>query len=738
MARLPDEQIERIKREVSLLRLVESQGYQITKQGKDYVVHCPFHDDKTPSCVISTKSNLFHCFGCGAGGSVIDWVMKTQGVSFRFACESLLKDLGAVDQAAKPTKRSTTRKLTSSLAADLLGAESAQALDCVVDYYHQTLQDSPEALAYLEQRGLNDPKLMKTFKLGFANRTLPYHIPENNRDAGKAIRDTLKGLGVLRKTGHEHFNGAVVVPVMDEAGHIQEMYGRRISDSNHNKGAPKHLYLPGPHQGVWNSQGLVNQQEVILCESLIDAMTFWVHGFTHVTASYGTQGFTDDHLARFKQLGIARVLIAYDRDQAGDRASAELAQGLQEEGFACFRLLFPQGMDVNQYAVEAGGKAAECLSQVLRQAQWLGQGEPPTMPAPPLAASSPMPSALPPLPEALVTDQDIQLSCESRHYRVRGLEKNKTPDTLRINLLVRHNDAVHVDTLDLYAAKQRQAFIQLAATEISVNAALIKKDLGHVLLTLEALQMEKRDQQEETLVLTDAEQEAALSLLRDPHLLDRIVADIQACGVVGEATNTLVGYIAASSRKLAKPLAVIIQSTSAAGKSRVMDAILHFMPEAERVQYSAMTGQSLFYMGETNLKHKILAIAEEEGASNASYALKLLQSEGAITIASTGKDDSTGDLVTKDYRVEGPMQLLMTTTAIDIDEELLNRCVVLTVNESQAQTQAIHQAQRHKRTLDGLQQQLAKDHLADVPPCPEPIAAPGYCQSLCGSTDLPQ
>ena len=89
------------------------------------------------------------------------------------------------------------------------------------------------------------------------------------------------------------------------------------------------------------------------------------------------------------------------------------------------------------------------------------------------------------------------------------------------------------------------------------------------------------------------------------------------------------------------------------------------MPEEERVSYSAMTGQSLFYMGEEDLQHKILAIAEEEGAERASYALKLLQSEGELTIASTGKDPVTGKLVTHTYRVDGPVMIFLTTTAID-------------------------------------------------------------------------
>ena len=172
--------------------------------------------------------------------------------------------------------------------------------------------------------------------------------------------------------------------------------------------------------------------------------------------------------------------------------------------------------------------------------------------------------------------------------------------------------------------------------------------------------------------------------------------------MVGEETNKHVGYLAAVSRQLETPLAVIVQSSSAAGKSSLMEAVLAFVPEEERIQYSAMTGQSLFYMGDTDLKHKVLAIVEEEGASRAAYALKLLQSEGALSIASTGKDPATGKLVTHQYRVEGPVMMFLTTTAIDIDEELLNRCLVLSVNEDREQTQAIHRLQREQQTLEGL------------------------------------
>ena len=158
----------------------------------------------------------------------------------------------------------------------------------------------------------------------------------------------------------------------------------------------------------------------------------------------------------------------------------------------------------------------------------------------------------------------------------------------------------------------------------------------------------------------------------------------------------------ASAANSQRRLAVLIQSTSAAGKSLLMDTVLALVPAEDRVHYSAMTGQSLFYLGETDLKHRILAIAEEEGVRQAAYALKVLQSQGELTIATTGKDPATGMLVTQQYRVEGPVMLFLTTTAIDVDEELVNRCLVLTINESREQTRRILARQRSGRTLAGL------------------------------------
>ena len=316
---------------------------------------------------------------------------------------------------------------------------------------------------------------------------------------------------------------------------------------------------------------------------------------------------------------------------------------------------------------------------------------------------------------AEVREHEVVIELGERRWRVRGLERNTSYERLKVNLLLANGDLFHIDSLDLYSSRQRGLFLKQAAVELEVKREILAKELGRVLLKLEEIQEERirkaLEPEEKGKELTEEERAEALELLRDPRLLDRVADDLAACGLVGEHTNKITAYLATVSRKLAKPLAVMVQSSSAAGKSALMDAVLAFVPEEERVSYSAMTGQSLFYMGETDLKHKVLAIAEEEGAERASYALKLLQSEGQLSIASTGKDPSSGRLVTHEYHVEGPAAILLTTTAIDLDEELLNRCIVLAVDESREQTRAIHERQRSDRTLAGLERRLARQDL---------------------------
>jgi len=251
MPRIPASEIERLRSEVSVERLVQASGIELKKAGKDLVGRCPFHEDDTASLVVTPGKNLWHCFGCGVGGGPIDWVMKTRAVSFRHAVELLREGLPACPLAAEgvAVKRTTVRSLPAPVAFD---ADDARLLGQVADYYHATLKTGPEALAYLESRGIAGAaaaEAIDTFKLGYANRTLGLRLPEKTRKAGAQIRERLQRLGVYRDSGHEHLNGSLVIPLFDAAGPVVNLYGRKLLD-NLRAGTPKHLYLPGPRRGL--------------------------------------------------------------------------------------------------------------------------------------------------------------------------------------------------------------------------------------------------------------------------------------------------------------------------------------------------------------------------------------------------------------------------------------------------------------------------------------------------------
>ena len=203
MPRIPEETIERLKQEVSLERLATARGVKLARHGADLIGLCPFHDDREPSLVISPKKNLWHCLGaCQTGGTVIDWVMKAEGVSFRHAVELLRADVPVGESPL--VKVASVRKLPPPVDRS---ADDAAMLEQVVSFYHETLKQSPEALKYLESRGLTNPELIDTFRLGYANRTLGLRLPAKNRKAGDEMRTRLQALGSFANRGMSTLTG---------------------------------------------------------------------------------------------------------------------------------------------------------------------------------------------------------------------------------------------------------------------------------------------------------------------------------------------------------------------------------------------------------------------------------------------------------------------------------------------------------------------------------------------------
>jgi DNA primase catalytic core len=639
MARLPASFLAEIKA-IPAAQVLTAGGHELQPGGPGRLkCSCPLpgHEDRTPSFFVDEEKNLWKCFGaCDVGGDVIELVRRMHGLGFVDAVDWLARFAGLSFDPGKYKGRDRTlpRKLPEGcplepgLAVDEIGRR-------VVGFYQrQLLNRDSRGWQYLASRGLADERLINRFQIGFAPMGvggLLRVVPDCQRVAGRQIRSELTAAGWCRevptKRGNQEFTSnrerllnCITVPVMDAGGAVVECYGRKTSDRK--DGGPVHWYLPGAHRGVWNVESCISADGVvILCEAAFDAMSFFVNGIENVTWSYGSGGFTADHLAHFQAKQAQTVVIAYDNDDAGNKAAEKLSAELTRHGFGVRRLMTPAGDDINQVSLAAGEEAPEVLRGLIRDAHWwtdattgpmlnkqptestenTEQSEPVlSLPAQPAAPAAQVVPAQP-VPEYARDGDTITIQRGPRSYRLRGLFANKSDLTLKANVRASHGEAIYADSFDLYQARARQHFQKSAAAELNLHDDVLRADGAVLLRVAEDALSEQRRQQAEAReaaaaipTMGDDERTAALDLLRSPDLLARIADDVTACGLVGERVNKLTCYLAATSRLLDDPLGVIIQSSSAAGKSSLMDAVLKMMPEEGVTAYSAMTEQSLF------------------------------------------------------------------------------------------------------------------------------------------------
>jgi DNA primase len=289
MAKLNQSLLQQIQKNVSIVRLVQTKGVELIKQDKLWVGSCLFCKSQQSLKVNAFKNN-WSCDECDASGDALDWVMKVDGVSKSHAAELLRNDLylKVKDDEAKPVKHGTVKKLVDDIDSSLTGLEMLQQ---VMGFYHQTLLKSDEVMRFLETKKIASVELINHFKLGYANRSLSYRLPDKNRKAGKDIRTKLQSLGVMRSSGHEHLNGSLVIPIRDVNGICHDAYGRKIL-SNLRKGTPLDLYLGDPVIGVFNEVVFTHSKTIIFCLKPMDALTFWVNGVRNVSLIYGVDGLT--------------------------------------------------------------------------------------------------------------------------------------------------------------------------------------------------------------------------------------------------------------------------------------------------------------------------------------------------------------------------------------------------------------------------------------------------------------
>ena len=359
-----------IKKGIDIVALFGHFGVSLAKKGKGYMGKCPWHDDSTPSLSVDSGKGLYNCFGCGESGDIFTLTAKMKGLTFRESV-TYLKEFASTELSTSSTSASTPRlNLAASRAragqedntdtkdaeestgenagrdAEPADSEAASGsdegearpvtgvtLDTVADWYHRRLFENTSALDYLKGRGLADTRFLTRFKVGVADGSILEKI-----SSAQSIE--LQAQGIITDKGAEHFRGCVTFPIFDEHDMVVGMYGRHIflpSPGNAGRGAGgearKHLYLKGKHRGVFNRKASKVYDEIILTESIIDALSLISLGFENTQSLYGTNGFTGEHLAVLKDDRVKRVVLALDADEAGRNASLKLKEKLATEGF---------------------------------------------------------------------------------------------------------------------------------------------------------------------------------------------------------------------------------------------------------------------------------------------------------------------------------------------------------------------------------------------------------------------
>ena len=730
-----------LKRRVSILHVCAEHGIELKKHGTaDLKGRCPFHADDDPSFIVTPGKNLWHCLGCGRGGSVIDLVMQLENLTFRQAVDKLMTSTGLVSRgsagenpAASAAKKKKAATVPPEQAAATEPGRATQLLERVAAIYEKNLPQSSEALKYLAGRGLDDRGLLAAHRAGYANGRLHEILPKSG-----GVLDELKALGVLTKSGGEFFAGCVVFPVTDVDGNIVTLYGRNIGG-----GLKRHVFLPRRHTGLWNAPVIKRYADIIVVESVLDALSVEAAGFPNVVAINGTNGLLDSDIADMFRYGVSRVILMLDGDKAGAVASDKIRRriathpdldeeteeplcGRRPDGplKAALRIL-PENHDPNSMLTDLG---AEKLSELIlcergvlpemsfRTAASGGSdgGSSGATAAAPREPSAPEPpeTRQPCTPDTLSSctpestshsPHSLTLSCGVRHYRLLGLEKGRRK--LRVTIRVEHAGRLHIDTLDLYSARARRTLQQDLCRIFEETPEVIESDITKLVKRCEEARPEEDTADGAAAApppMSAAEKAAAEEFGKSGNLFEVILSDFETCGLVGEEANKLLVYLAATSRKMPEPLSVLILSSSGAGKTALQDAVCNFIPPEDLVKLTSLSGKALFYKESNSLKHKVLALEEGSGAEDAAYAIRNLISCGELVVEAATKDPSTGRITTMTNRVEGPTTVLMTTTNPEIDPETKSRFIVTAVDESRKQTRAILDFQRRREGLEGL------------------------------------
>ncbi|GMA60029.1 DNA primase [Alicyclobacillus fastidiosus] len=353
VSKVPEWFIQELRQKVDIVEVV-SEYVQLRRSGRSYSGLCPFHNERTPSFSVSSDRGMYHCFGCGAGGTVINFVMDIEGVSFPEAVIALAERAGmAIPEGlgtgtTQPNTKQQRHREAHDLAAQLYG------------YILMNMSAGVQALSYLEKRGITRKTIVE-FRLGFAPNSQDVVVSALRRRGFQD--DELVSSGLAVEMGSrivDRFRGRIMIPICDKKGEVVGFGGRTMLPD----GKPK--YLNSPENEVFHKSKLLynfhvarkairQQRTAILLEGYMDVISLAQVGISSGVASLGTS-LTEEQASMLKA-DCDRVIIAYDGDSAGRKAAVRAIDLLQGAGIEPVVLSIPDGLDPDEYVRSNGGEA---------------------------------------------------------------------------------------------------------------------------------------------------------------------------------------------------------------------------------------------------------------------------------------------------------------------------------------------------------------------------------------------
>ncbi len=671
--------IESIKRQIDIIELAGRLGIEVNKYQKAL---CPFHEDKRPSLQFSREKQIATCFSghCKAGTmDVIGLVEKRKNLSTKEALEWLKEEYKLIEERtpSKPNYGQLFRILEGNL------------------------KKSSRGKKYLSDRGL----------LGVEEK--------------ESIGYNVETMGEMRYS--------LIFPLRDKKGGVVSYYGRSIQE----KSKSKHYYSKD-RRGLYPGYPKANTKTLILTESVIDALSIVKHyekEGTELLALYGSNGFTIEHKAAIQALkDLQEIILMLDGDAAGRAGTDRIAREIKEllPDLATSYVALPEGEDANSIIISHPEEEKELIKHLLKNRKSILLSKANEKEKQPSIQSAeakeeegyPSPELNTSNPELLTYRHGILQFTVLGGIKITGL------DRLRVTLKIEHREQRHYlpirHNLDLYHSSQVEQLSQKLSEQldrssqetIGALASLTSELENYRAARLEALKPKIKAQK----TINIQEKAEALELLQSPHLMEKTQKLLKESGIIGEETNSMIGYLIYTSRKQKRPLHVIYLGSSGSGKTHLQEKLGSMIPEEEKLEITSLSENAFYYFGREELKHKLILIEDLDGAESVLYPLRELQSKGKISKTVTLKD-SKGNLKTVTLQVEGPVSVSGCTTRERIYEDNSNRSILLYTDTSKEQDQKIlaYQQRQYGGTIDKTKERACQRQLENLQRLLSPI-----------------